>query len=229
MARPEVKKYIRGCFKKISRRHGLTTVVEKTCANSLRVGFVNHVLPEAKFIFIRRNGLDAVSSALKRWSATVDLGYLFRKARFVPLSDFLYFAFRFVKARCHRLYSLDNRLAFWGPQLNGMDVLLKRYSLEEVCALQWKWCVERAMEDFLLISHDRVVEVEYEDFVTYPETALKRMLDFLGYPIDRKIVNEAVFDVYSESIGKGAAMLNEERTQKILYIIEDTQQRLGYA
>ena len=229
MARPEVQKYIRGRFESFKRRHRLRTVGEKTCANSLRVGFINRVLPEAKFIFIRRNGLDAVSSALNRWSAEVDLAYQLRKARFVPVSDLPYYAFRFVKARLYRLYSQENRLAFWGPQLNGMEELLARYSLEEVCALQWKRCVDRAMEDFSLISPGRVVEIGYEDFVTSPEVELERILGFLGYRMELGAVSKAVADVSPTSIGKGMATLGDERIQRILPHIYDTQQKLGYA
>ena len=228
MARPEVQRYIRGCFDNIRRRYRLRTVVEKTCANSLRVGFVDRVLPEAKLIFIRRNGLDAAASALKRWTSKMDFGYQFRKARFEPLGDLPHYAFRFVRSRVYRLYSKDRRLSSWGPQLNGMQELLTRYSLEEVCALQWKGCVDRAIEDFSLISPGRVVEVGYEDFVTSPEIELKRILDFLGYRVEIGTVSKAVADVSAASIGKGMDSLGEEGAQRILPHIYDTQKKLGY-
>lgn len=229
MAQPEVQKYIRKRFRAIQRRYGLPTVVEKTCANSLRVGFVDRVLPEAKYIFIRRNGLDSVSSALKRWTAEVDLAYQLRKARFVPISDFLYYSFRFVKTRLHRLHSRDKRLAFWGPQLNGMEVLLRHYTLEEVCALQWKRCVDRAMEDFSLIAPGRVVEVKYEDFVTTPIDGLKEILNFLSYGVEDRVILKAVASVSPASIGKGKTGLGAEMIEHILPLIYATQQRLGYA
>jgi hypothetical protein len=229
MARPEVQKYIRRRFDNITRRYRLRTVVEKTCANSLRVGFVARILPEAKFIFIRRNGLDSTASALKRWTAKVDLAYQLRKARFVPLSDLYYYAFRFFRNRLHRLWSKDKRLGFWGPKLNRMQEMLTRYSLEEVCALQWKRCVDRAMEDFSLISPNRVVEVGYEDFVTSPEIELKRILDFLGYRVEHRAVSKAVVDVFATSIGKGMATLGDEKIQRVFPHIIETHQRIGYA
>jgi hypothetical protein len=159
----------------------------------------------------------------------MDLGYQLRKASFVPLSDFPYYAFRFVRGRLHRFCSQDKRLAFWGPQINGMEELLAGYTLEEVCALQWKRCVDRAMQDFSLISHDRVVEVGYEDFVRSPRAELERILHFLGCKVEPDTVNKTVVDVSAASIGKGMATLGDEIIQRILPHIRETQQRLGYA
>src|SRR5699024_12209800 len=61
-----VRRYIRRQFDWVMRRYGVRYVVEKTCANSLRVPFVDAVVPEAKYVFIRRDGLDAVGSAMGR-------------------------------------------------------------------------------------------------------------------------------------------------------------------
>src|SRR5262245_2527282 len=50
-ARPEVVRYIRRQFGHLARTTSAKWIVEKTCANSLRVDFVRAVVPEAKFIF----------------------------------------------------------------------------------------------------------------------------------------------------------------------------------
>ena len=44
-AGPDIRAYIRGKFEEFGRAHALSTVVEKTCSNSLRVPFVDRVLP----------------------------------------------------------------------------------------------------------------------------------------------------------------------------------------
>ena len=54
-------------------------IVEKTCANSLRVPFVNEIIPDAKFIYIKRDMLDVVGSAKHRWKAPINLIYLLKK------------------------------------------------------------------------------------------------------------------------------------------------------
>ena len=38
-------------------------MVEKTCANTLRLPFVDKVLPEARYLHIVRDGVDVVASA----------------------------------------------------------------------------------------------------------------------------------------------------------------------
>lgn len=227
-ATPSVQRYIRQQFDWVARRYQVNTVVEKTCANSLRVEFVDRVVPEAKYIFIRRNGLDAVGSAMKRWKAELDIAYLARKARFVPATDFPYYASRYLWNRIYRLYSREERLAFWGPQLDGMDDLLAEYSLEQVCALQWKRCVDRAEEAFRAMPEGKVCEVSYERFVAQPEPELRRIIRFLGIGASDEAVAAAVAGISAGSVGKGRQGLGEELAEQLQPLIADTQRRLGY-
>src|SRR5688500_17198900 len=79
LARPAVRDYIRKAFDRLAQREHLDFVVEKTCANSLRVPFVNAVVPDASYIQIVRNGRDAAASAVSRWTAPFDARYTLRK------------------------------------------------------------------------------------------------------------------------------------------------------
>jgi LPS sulfotransferase NodH len=228
MARPEVRGYIRRQFDWVARKFGARTVVEKTCANSLRVGFVDQVVPDAQYIFIHRDGLDAVGSAIKRWKAELDIPYLARKTRFVPLTDLPYYGTRYFLNRIHKVISSQARLSFWGPKLDGMDDLLARYSLEEVCALQWQRCVENAAEDFAKISGDRWIEVGYEDFVQDPSKNLQRIVDLLDLEVPPEALSDAVAHVSSQSIGKGRKALDSKTTEQLMPIIQHTMTRYGY-
>lgn len=228
-ARPAVRRYIRRQFDWVARRYGANTVVEKTCANSLRVPFVDVVVPEAQYVFIRRDGADAVGSAMQRWTAALDLPYIARKARFVPLADLPYYAARYAAHRFHRLLSRERRLALWGPQLEAMDDLLARYPLDEVCALQWQRCVESARGAFEAMPSDRWLEVGYEDFVRSPESELDRVFDFLGLEVTPQIRSDAVNGVRPDSIGKGRAALAADSVGRIEARIHDTLARYGYA
>ena len=51
-------------------------------------------------MFIVRDGVDAAVSASQRWSAALDLPYLAKKTRYVPVSDLPYYASRYAVARC---------------------------------------------------------------------------------------------------------------------------------
>jgi hypothetical protein len=228
MVRPDIQKYIQIKMDNIAMRYNLAFVVEKTCANSLRVRFVDRVLPDTKFIFLHRDGLDAAGSALKRWTAKLDLGYVMRKARFVPPADLPYYARRYLGNRLHRLVSHDRRLAFWGPKLNGMDELLSEYSIDEVCALQWKRCADASAEAFAAMPSDRWIKVGYEDFVRNPEEELSRMIDFLGLKVEIAMRRQAVAKVNPNSIGKGRKDLGEKAIQRLMPLIEDSMIRFGY-
>ena len=228
MARPEVSGYIRKQFDWVSGKYQAHTVVEKTCANSLRVGFVNKVLPEAKYIFIRRDGVDAVGSAIKRWKAELDIPYLARKARFVPFSDLFYYGSRFFWNRTFRLFSSEDRLAFWGPKLDNMDGILKNHSLPEVCALQWKRCVDNSADVFASLPNEQWKEVGYETFVTSPVVEFKKILDFLELQVPDDRVEKMVSEVSPYSIGKGRKGLGDESVAKLMPLIQDTLARYGY-
>lgn len=228
MATPRVKRYIRGRFDWVERRYGARTVVEKTCANSLRVPFVDEVVPEARYLFLRRNGIDCVSSALERWRASLEPMYLLRKARFIPLSDLPYYASRYLLNRLHRLVSAEGRLSAWGPRFDRMSELLKRLSLPEVCAVQWAHCVESAAEAFSEMPGDRWLEVAYEQFVREPEEELDRVVDFLGLDADRGQRVRAVSDVTAGSVGKGRAKLDDEVIEAVIPHMRETMVRYGY-
>ncbi|MFO7875214.1 MAG: sulfotransferase [Desulfovermiculus sp.] len=229
MARPEVRGYIRRQFDWVAKKYQAQTVVEKTCANSLRVGFVDKVVPEAKYVFIRRDGLDAVGSAVKRWKAKLDIPYLARKARFVPLTDLPYYGIRYFVNLIPKMISSQARVSFWGPKLDGMGDLLARYSLEEVCAIQWKRCVDNAALALAHISEKRWIEVGYEDFVRNPGQDLQRIIDFLGFGLSSNTIEQAVMNVYSKSIGKGRKMLGTANSQRLIPQIQDTMKRYGYS
>ena len=209
MAISEVQVYIRRQFQKISAALDLDTVVEKTCANSLRVGFVDKVIPDAKYIFIVRDGMDAVGSALERWKASLDIPYILQKARYVPPSDLPYYASRYLLNHLYRLVSREKRLSFWGPALDNVGELLDKYSLPEVCALQWKACVDNSERDFSTIPSENIIRIKYERFVREPVVEFARLADFINKPVPDSVNNFLKKSVKQNSVGKGRRALGE--------------------
>jgi len=223
------KEYIRKKFDQRAKRDGLKFLIEKTCANSLRVPFVQEVFPNAKYIFIYRNGLDAVASAKIRWGAKMEFKYLVKKARFVPFIDLPYYAIKYMLNRAHRLFSREKRLAFWGPKLENMEELLESYSLEEVCAYQWKKCVTAADQALNEKTDKQVIRVCYESFVANPEEQLIAIADWLGAVYTSSVISNAVSDVSERSVGKGHKQLGGDVMRKVNPIIEGTLSKYGYA
>lgn len=220
-ARPGVSRFIRGEFVKLAARAGASRVVEKTCANALRVGFVEAILPEARYVHIRRDPVDAVASALKRWRAPLDLRYVLRKARFVPRSDIFYYASRYLANRLHKLTSADGQLATWGPRFDGMDALLGRSTLPEVCAHQWRRCVTNARRDLEALPPGRVCNVGYEKFVGSPAAGLRQILEFLGVDARAAVIDAAVKDVRSSEIGRGSDELADDELRTVKGVVDD--------
>ncbi len=229
LATPRIKAYIRRQFEKMQTRSGQPVLVEKTCANALRVDFVDAVVPEAKFVHIYRNGLDVVDSAMKRWKAPLDIPYLARKARYVPLSDMPFYATRYAANRLYRVLSRRDRLAFWGPQLSDMQSLLAEYTLEEVCALQWKRCVENASASFANMPDGKVINICYEQFVAAPQAELKRITDFLGFASRDADIANAVTPVTPTRVGAGKKSLSDRQRDRLSELVGNTLDRLGYA
>ncbi len=224
-----VKKFVRREFDKKSRKDNLKVVVEKTCANSLRVPFVNEVFPEAKYVFIYRDGIDVTGSAAKRWKAELDLFYILNKVRYVPLTDVPYYGIRYIINRIYRIFSNEKRLAYWGPAFEGQEDALKKYSLAEVCALQWKRCVDLTELALSGMPDDKVIRVSYESFVSSPETELKRIMGELQLDFDEEATLGATRNVSSKSVGKGRMALSEGQLKSIDSLVQASLKRYGYA
>jgi hypothetical protein len=229
MARPEVREYIRGHFLKIKEKFGFGRLVEKTCANSLRVGFVNAVFPEASFVFIVRDGRDAVASAMKRWRASLDLAYTLRKARFVPWSDLPYYMSAYIRKRFARLLSRERRLPSWGPCFEGMQTMLRSRSLAEVCAAQWQRCVFKAEQDLDELDSSRVYRLRYEDLVRDPGYYLHDMAGFFGISPSREEEDRIMEQVYADSVGNWQRQLKPETVEILKPYIQEIQRRHGYS
>lgn len=185
-ATPRVAAFIRSTFAAQWRRSGKPkVVVEKTCANTLRLPFVNAVLPDAKFIILTRNGLDVVPSAIKRWRGELEvpgLSYFAAKARFIPLSDIPYFGWRFVKARLGKLRG-EERLSVWGPRFDGIETL-GHLPLPQLCATQWARCVDLTDSAADGIDPARIYRLSYEAMTADPKGQITALSAFLGLGAD---------------------------------------------
>lgn len=229
MASTAVVDYIRSRFQRVAEETEAVYVVEKTCANSLRVSFVERVLPEARYIFLLRDGLDVVGSAMLRWQAGLNVSYVLRKARYVPFQDIPYYAIKYALNLGHQLLSSENRRDSWGPRMKNMDAIVRNHSLMQVCALQWKACVERAHEQLGCIDERRVHRVRYEEFVMNPKKELESILRFLkAPPVEAELTEQLAGKVSAESIGKGRKRMAEPHYREILPLIEGTLCRFGY-
>lgn len=209
-ATPAVRKSIRGAFRRIWRQGGQPDfVVEKTCANALRVPFVDAVLPEARYIHIVRNGFDIVASARKRWRGELEvpsLPYYLSKARYAPLSDLPRYAVSALRNRLAIKLGRQEHFDSWGPRFAELDALACAASLDEIVAQQWAACVNSSDAAFSRINATRVLELRYEDFTGDPAGSLSLITRWLGVAFDETVLYAAASSVRATSVGKGQAV-----------------------
>ena len=228
MATDPVARFVRGQFDKLARRKQLTTVVEKTCANSLRCEFVDEIFPESRLIHIVRDGRDVAVSASRRWNARLDIPYLLRKARFVPPSDLFYYARRYLANRVYRWTSGQKRLAFWGPRFLGFEDVVRNHPLLVTCALQWARCVESSILHLKGFPFHRVYQVRYEAFVRQPVEGLEAIAEFLGVDVSEGKIREMASAVTGQSVGRWQEELDQPQITSIERKVAPLLRQLGY-
>ncbi len=192
-----IQRRIRSAFVQIWKQQGSPEfVVEKTCANALRVPFVAAAVPEAKFIHIIRDGHDVVRSAQRRWQGKMEipsLPYFVAKARYTPLQNLPHYGLNFVKNRVSLLAKGGHRLASWGPRFDDMDLIMDR-PLDVICAHQWAACVTQATQA-LRHSPAASMALFYDDFVRAPDAGVAKITQFLGVQIGADTIARATRDV----------------------------------
>lgn len=220
--------YIRSAFEHRSRKHPNRVLVEKTCANSLRVGFVDEVLPDARFVHIMRDGRDVTSSAMSRWTASLNIPYIIRKARFVPPSDIPYYATRYIKSHLDRRRDDEGKLSTWGPRFAGMpDLVRSGAELDVVCAEQWRACVTRAVDGLATVPTERVHSIVYSEFTADPLQHLHAIADFAGATVADSALRTAASTVHAQSDGAWKSRLSQEAIERITPIIAPVHERIG--
>lgn len=202
-AGPRTKSYLRSHFSTLAKQTKSRWIVEKTCANSLRVDFVHEIIPEAKFIFLVRDGLDVAASAVGRWRAPLDIAYLRRKAAYVPWQDLYYYAAKFLKHRTSQLFSRNHCLPTWGPRFQGMDEMLQTLPLSEVCLWQWKKCIESASRALIRLPREQVFFLRYSALVTEPTQHLRQLFTFLGCQTSFLQLEDIAKRVFADRVGRG--------------------------
>lgn len=233
-ARPEIITYLRRKFEKLGRRENAHTVVEKTCATSLRVAFTAKIFPEAKYIFVHRDGVDAAPSAMKRWNAPFEVKYTLKKLRWVPRRDWPIHFYKFLvemfrSSNLGKSGRTDADLAvksWWGPRPADYTNLQHEHPLDEIATIQWQRCVESSIRDLNQLPSSQVLKVSYEEFVLDPRTGIDRILQFLKCPVGN--VEHAITEVSAASVGKGRTQLGDDSAGRLDSLARTTLIKLGY-
>lgn len=228
-ARPEVRAFIRKQFLKRGQAQGGKRVLEKTCANTLRLDFVRSVFPEAYIIHLIRDGRAVTESACRRWRARPDLRYLLEKARWAPLRDVPYYALRYLRYQSGRLKANNTGAqSSWGPRFSGLDQLVAEKELVEVCAIQWRVCVQTAEASIQRWPVGEALTLRYEDLVDDPVGVARRVYQHAQLTFTDDCAAFADEYVRADNIEKWRNHLSEAEVSLILPHIETELRQHGY-
>ena len=187
-------------------------LVEKTVSNCLRVPFVQAIYPEAKYIYLYRDGYDVIESAYRQWLAPPDPGYIIKKAMTFPIIDAFEYALSYAWSSIGKLiFRYRDRVGSWGPRYRGIDEDLATKDILEVCAIQWSVSVKKASQGFSNVPPDCVFSISYEDFVRAPQKYLYSIANFIGIDPTFFIETIDVSHVSQRNIGKGKLNLTAEQ------------------
>lgn len=208
-----IDNYIKRQFEKISQTPS-TTIVEKTCANTLRPEFIYNIFPDAKFIFIYRNGYDCAISAKKKKIKKFDFSYQLRKLKYAPIQSLPFLI----------LEKLGTEI--WGPNYNGMIKDLKYLNPLEISSKQWMKCNRSVLNFIEEFPSAQIISINYEEFVSNPNLSLKEILDFLSLDVDIKFKFQTEH-IFKSSIGNSTRELSPEERESISIFIDETNRLLN--
>lgn len=154
-------------------RLGAGPVLDKTCINTLRVGYLHKLFPRAKFVFIVRDGRDNISSMIDGWRlGRTDGGFGLEKF-FGPSPE---------------------TVAINGGEFREWHFFLppgwREYnhaSLEEACAFQWISANRLALDAARTLPPEQWIQVRYEDIFERPVDMFREVFERLGVVFDENM------------------------------------------
>lgn len=200
-------------------RLGVGRVLDKTCINTLRLSYLYKLFPQAKFVFIQRDGRDNVSSMMDGW----------RHGR----TDGGFGLTRFFGPFPEPVAINGNEFSEWHFFLPPGWRDYNRASLEEVCAFQWISANSLALEAKREIPAEQWIHLRYEDIFERPVEMFQRAFERLDIPFTQDL-RERCAHLQPTSIVKGAPKKqkwkehNPEAIQRILPMISPLMTELGY-
>lgn len=195
-ARPEVRSHIQKEFARQVAENGAERLVEKTPSNCLRVDFVNEVLPDCIFVHILRDGTESVLSICdywRRYSTGIIPRKLVQRLKEVQLRQAPYYFREFTRRALGQFAPGMMGSPAWGPRLPGIDQMYRDMDLLEICALQWRTCVEMACRVGRSLPEGRYTECRLEELC---EEELIQIMQFCELEPAEEVIDQyhRVFD-----------------------------------
>lgn len=140
------------------------TLAEKSPLNSLRIGYINAIVPDARFVHIVRNGLE-VSSSIGKVAAVTK-----RMAFRPPLNEW----WGVGDVKWTALQRDGQAAGYYPDEVTTLTTDAQRGAYEWLVSL-------REVENWRQSLGSRLIEVRYEDLTSNPRETLTRLMTELGF------------------------------------------------
>lgn len=200
---------------------GAGLVLDKTCINTLRIPYLYKLFPNARFVFIHRDGRDNISSMMDGW----------RQGR----SDGGFGLSQFFGPSPEPVAINKGEFSEWHFFLPPGWRDYNHASLEEVCAFQWLTANGMALTAKAEIPSEQWIQIRYEDILDRPVEMFREVFYRLGIPFDMRLkAHCASLDRRPTSIVNGPPRRQKWRDRhpdeidRILDRIRPMMRQLGY-
>lgn len=197
-------------WKRLNSPPGPVRLLEKTPENCLRLPFMKALFPDARIIFLTRDGRANVHSLMEGWRQP----HLFPGYR-TPIA-------------VNSPGQTRGRWAF--TLIPGWRELVNR-PVEEICAHQWAVCNETVIAYMNAPDTLPVLPVRYEDLVLAPDETMRQLATFLGLqPADIPAYKRGLPEVNVVSSPDFNKWRRESETiERIAPVIAPVMAKLGYS
>lgn len=201
------------------QRLGAGWVLDKTCINVMRIPYLHRLFPQARFVFIQRDGRDNISSMMDGWRVGRSDGRFELSQFFGPFPD---------------LVSINGgEFKEWSFFLAPGWRQYSHASLEEVCAFQWISANRMALEARKSIPTRQWVHLRYEDIFEHPVAMFRAAFEQLDIPFNSAMQARCAH-LRPTSVVSGAPTKqkwkerNPEAIERVLPTIAPLMRELGY-
>ena len=139
--------------------------MEKLPINNFRLKFLKKIFPNARYIYLSRNGLEVSKSIEKR----IQKQNWFTGEKYDLLKK----------------YTLDNNIV----------LKTKINSNQEKGMWEWKLSIEASNQFFKKENKDNYIHLSYQDFIKSPSESIKNIFDFLKLDYTENWIKEISKDI----------------------------------
>jgi hypothetical protein len=192
------------------RRH----LLDKTPRNSLRIGFIDALFPDARYVFLQRDGRDNVNSLINAWRTPRYRTYRLPEPHSIPgVPDPNWWKFVLYPG--------------WESDRSG--------PLEVVCAKQWVHSNDALLDGLAEVPGKRWTSVRYEDFIARPVEEIGSVMEFLQLPYEARVralaarTKDTPVNIVTPPAPNKWMSENPREIEAVTTLLGDTATRLGYA